>query len=81
MKWEDGVFIDTTLPFRLHSAPKIFTAVADAAEWILQQHGVHVVLYYLDDYLLIGHLRNATKPYPFCFSFSVIWAFLWHRIS
>ena len=36
MKWENGVFIDTALPFGLRSAPKSFTAVADAAEWILQ---------------------------------------------
>ena len=32
MEW-GGVFVDKTLPFGLRSAPKIFTAVADALEW------------------------------------------------
>ena len=30
MKFKDTVYVDTTLPFGLRSAPKIFTAVADA---------------------------------------------------
>ena len=54
MSWEESLFIDTALPFGLRSAPKIFTAVADAAEWILRQAGVDFVLHYLDDFLLIG---------------------------
>ena len=32
MVWGNSLFIDTTLPFGLRLAPKIFTAVADAAE-------------------------------------------------
>ncbi len=32
MLWREGLFVDTTLPFGLRSAPKIFTALADAAE-------------------------------------------------
>ena len=54
MKWNGNLFIDTTLPFGLRSAPKIFNAVADAAEWILRQQGVKCVLHYLDDFLIIG---------------------------
>ena len=54
MSWENSLFIDTTLPFGLRSAPKIFTAVADAAEWIAKQQGVTTILHYLDDYLVIG---------------------------
>ena len=38
----------------LRSAPKIFTGVADAVEWITKQEGVDSVLHYLDDYLLVG---------------------------
>ena len=34
MSWENALFIDTTLLFGLRSAPKIFTAMADVAEWI-----------------------------------------------
>ena len=54
MSWENALFIDTTLPFGLRSAPKIFTAVADAAEWIGRQQGVTTILHYLDDFLIIG---------------------------
>ena len=32
MKWEGSLYLDACLPFGLRSAPKIFTAVADAAE-------------------------------------------------
>ena len=41
------------LPFGLRSAPKIFNAVADAFQWILQHQGVTQVLHYLDDYITI----------------------------
>ena len=34
-----GLFVDTVLPFGLRSAPKIFTALADAVEWIAKQEG------------------------------------------
>ena len=33
--WDSQIFIDTRLPFGLRSAPKIFNAIADAAQWIL----------------------------------------------
>ena len=35
MQWEGNLYIDTVLPFGLRSAPKIFTAMADMAEWIM----------------------------------------------
>ena len=54
MSRQGSLFIDTTLPFGLRSAPKIFTALADAAEWILRQAGIAFVVHYLDDFLLIG---------------------------
>ena len=44
MNWEGALYIDTALPFGLQSAPKIFTALADAAEW---QAGVNFILHYL----------------------------------
>ena len=53
MVWENSLIIDTTFPFGLRSAPKIFTAVADAAEWIARQQGVTTILHYLDDFLVI----------------------------
>ena len=54
MQWEDGLYVDTALPFGLRSAPKIFTGVADAVEWIARQEGVAKILHYLDDFLLVG---------------------------
>ena len=54
MKWKDEIYIDTCLPFGLRSAPKIFTALADALGWIFTQHGVRDVIHYLDDFLIVG---------------------------
>ena len=54
MSWDGALFIDTTLPFGLRSDPKIFTALADAAEWIIRQAGVNFVIHYLNDFLAIG---------------------------
>ena len=50
MTWKGSVYVDTTLPFGLRSAPKIFTAIVDAAEWIVRQQGVEFILHYLDDF-------------------------------
>ena len=38
MRWGGQVFVDTVLPFGLRSAPKLFTALADAVEWIAKFH-------------------------------------------
>ena len=54
MIWENQLFVDATLPFGLRSALKIFTAVADVAEWMARQQGVHWIFHYLDDFLLVG---------------------------
>ena len=54
MMWDGALYVDTALPFGLRSAPKIFTAVADAAQWIIQREGVDFIIHYLDDFLVIG---------------------------
>ena len=41
------------LPFGLRSAPKIFSAVADALQWILSTKGITHSLLYLDDYIMV----------------------------
>ena len=46
--------VDTALPFGLRSAPKIFSAVADALLWVMCQEGVQSALHYLDDFLFVG---------------------------
>ena len=37
MKWKGELFVDAALPFGLRSAPKVFTALADGVQWILQR--------------------------------------------
>lgn len=54
MRWRGSVFVDLALPFGLRSAPKIFTAVADAVEWIVRKKGADFVIHYLDDFLVMG---------------------------
>ena len=54
VRWQGGIFFDTRLPFGLRSAPKIFSAVADALQWILERKGVQWVAHYLDDFILLG---------------------------
>ena len=46
--------MDRQLPFSLASAPAIFSSVSQALEWILRQRGVHAVIHYMDDFLLLG---------------------------
>ena len=38
--WGGNIFVDRCLPFRLRSAPKIFTAVADALAWVFYSWGI-----------------------------------------
>ena len=54
MQWQNETFVDTALPFRLRSAPKIFSAFADALAWILHSRGAAWQLHYLDDFLFMG---------------------------
>ena len=53
MAWQGTVYIDKRLPFGLRSAPKIFSAVADALQFILLSRGITHSLHYLDDYILV----------------------------
>ena len=54
MKWREQLFIDTTLPFGVCSAPKIFNCLADSIEWMLKKRGIPFVIHYLEDFLIIG---------------------------
>ena len=64
MLWEQALFVDTALLFGLRSAPKIFTAIADAAEWITKQAGVEFIIHYLDDFLVIGMPDSPRASLP-----------------
>ena len=48
------MFLDTALPFGLRSAPKTFSALADALAWPILNSGVRNFLHYLDDFLVVG---------------------------
>lgn len=47
------------LPFGLRSAPKIFTALADALEWCIAQKGVEHIFHYFDDFPVMGPLGSS----------------------
>ena len=54
VRWDRQIYLDCQLPFGLASAPTIFSAIAEALEWILVHKGVRAVLHYLDDFMLLG---------------------------
>ena len=60
VQWAGQMFFDTRLPFGLRSAPKIFTAVADALQWIFIRQGMTWVDHYLDDYITLGPPGTTT---------------------
>ena len=60
MQWSEGVYIDTCLPFGLHSAPKLFNSLADLLAWMANQHNVLFLIHYLDDFLIMGPPSSPT---------------------
>ena len=54
MQWQGRKFVDATLPFGLRSAPLIFTAVADALQWVMGRDGTQWVAHYIDDFITMG---------------------------
>ena len=60
IQWHEDTFIDTALPFGLRSAPKIFSAFADALAWVLHIRGVAHQLHYLDDFLFMGPPQSSS---------------------
>lgn len=51
IQFEGACYVDGALPFGLRSAPKIFTAVADALHYVVLNRGVSAVDHYLDDFI------------------------------
>ena len=54
MRWQGATLVDGALPFGLRSAPKLFTAVADAFLWMMGREGIVHAMHYLDDFLVAG---------------------------
>ena len=61
VKWDNQIFIDPMLPFGLHSAPKIFNAVADALQWCLCSREVPLIRHYLDDFILVAPPPHSSQ--------------------
>ena len=53
------MLVDTVLPFGLHSAPKMFNAVADAMEWVVRKNHIRKLCHYLNDFLAFGSLESG----------------------
>ena len=54
MQWQGVTFADATLPFGLRSASLIFSAIADALQWVMELMGVRWVAHYIDDFITMG---------------------------
>ena len=54
LQWQGQFYVDATLPFGLRSAPLIFSAVADAVEWVVRTSGVKHIFHYIDDFVIVG---------------------------
>ena len=59
LSWRGDTLVDGALSFGLRSAPKLFTAVADALQWAIGRRGVVHAMHYLDDFLLLGPPNSA----------------------
>ena len=59
--WESFLYVDKVLPFGLRSAPKIFSAVADALQWILHYKGIQRGLHCLDDFILVASGQQTAE--------------------
>ena len=60
--WDGHIYVDQALPFGLRSAPKLFSAVADAIGWALAQAGVPPLIHYLDDFLFFISPSSGREP-------------------
>ena len=64
--------MDKCLPFRLRSAPLLFSAVADALQRMMQEKGSTFVDHYIDDFITMGRLvsdectKNANIMHRVC---------------
>ena len=62
IRWRDQVYVDQALPFGLHSAPILFTAVANAIGWALARAGAPLQIHNLDDFLFFSPHGWVTTP-------------------
>ena len=61
VSWQGVTHVDSALPFGLRSAPKIFSAVADALAWAMVCKGLTGALHYLDDFLFVAPSQRLAE--------------------
>ena len=66
MTWQGTVYIDRRLPFGLRSAPKIFSAIAGALQFILVSKEISHCLHYLDDFMLVANSLEEAEAQKQC---------------
>ena len=54
VQWDRACYFDGALPFGLRSAPKLFTALPDALQWVLIVREVEAVHHYVDVFITMG---------------------------
>ena len=59
MEWKGQLFVDSTLPFGLRSAPMIFNAVAEELAYMIKLKGVKGLDHYLDDFSIVGDPQSV----------------------
>uniref|UniRef100_A0A1X7VBK3 Reverse transcriptase domain-containing protein n=1 Tax=Amphimedon queenslandica TaxID=400682 RepID=A0A1X7VBK3_AMPQE len=57
--WQGHTYIDCCLPFGLHTAPKIFSAIPDALAGVFGCFGPVCQVHYFDDFLFVGASRSV----------------------
>ena len=60
IRWGSTTYLDTTLPFGLCSAPKLFTAMANGLAWCMVCEGISHFLYYLDGFFFCPPVKLGT---------------------
>jgi hypothetical protein len=54
VRWKGVTYVYKVLPFGLRSSAIIFSAVADALQWLMERWGAKHIYHYVDDFITIG---------------------------
>ena len=59
VRWKGVTYVDKVLPFGLRSSAIIFSAVADALQWLMERRGARHIFHYVDDFIAVGRPQSA----------------------
>ena len=54
VRWKGVTYVDKVLPFGLQSFAIIFSAVADALQWLMERRGAKHTFHYVDDFIAVS---------------------------